>query len=66
MYGERGAPVLLEAQRASVVHTRGSGHEDHRGLEGSRELVLRRASLGQPCPSLHWSVEQSLRLMVLV
>lgn len=60
------APVLLEAQGAYMVHTRCSGHEDQRELELSRELVLRRARMGQPCPSLHWSIEQSLGLMVPV
>lgn len=60
------APILLEAQGAYVVHARCSGHEDQGELELSRELVRRRARMGQPCPSLHWSVEQSLGLMVLV
>ena len=45
-----------------MVPTRCSGHKDQREPEGSRELLLRSARMGQPCSSRHWSVEQSLRL----
>lgn len=65
-HGEYVAPVLLEAQGAHVGHTRCSGHEDQREPELSRELALSRARMGQPRPSLRWSVAQFLRLMVLV
>lgn len=65
-HGDFVVPVPLEAQGAHVGHTRCSGHEDQREPELSREPALSQARMGQPRPSLCWSVAQSFRLIVLV
>ena len=58
--------VLPEAQAAYLVHTRCSGHHDQRReLEISRELFSECPGGGQLRPSLYWTVEDSLRLVVL-
>ena len=48
-YQEYVALVLLETQVADQVHTKCSRQEDQTELEGNRKLLLRRASMGQPC-----------------